>query len=132
MEQHLQTLPNGRIVSSDGDPLRGDELSRTPLALSIVQNGKFLDFFGRESILFPMENIGNATILPNFIWLFHGREDTAVPFIGSERFHDTVRRLKPDQSIFFDPRPGDHGFDGDATLQSGWMETRVTELGQYW
>ncbi|KAI2793722.1 hypothetical protein POX_a00306 [Penicillium oxalicum] len=132
VEQHLRTLPDGPVVSNDKDLDRGLGSSRSEIALRIVQNGRFLDFLGRESKVFPMENIPKATTMPPFLWIFHGRQDSAVPFYGSQRFVEEIRSHKPDVKVRFDEHDGDHGFDDELTISEGWMKDSVAELSKYW
>ncbi len=111
---------------------KGEVTPRNDVAIRIVQNGRFLDFLGRQSEVFPVENVSRATKLPPFVWLFHGRQDTAVPFYGSERFVEELRTLKPEVNVRFEGYEGDHGFDDDMTITEGWMKEGMTEVAKYW
>jgi predicted peptidase len=132
VEQHLRELPDGPIVTVDERLESGAETNRSDLAVRIVQNGKFLDFLGRQSEVFPVENISRATKLPLFVWLFHGKQDTAVPFYGSERFVEELRAQKAEVNVRFEGYEGDHGFDNEETISDGWMKDGMTEVGKYW
>lgn len=72
VEQHLRDLPQGPIVTADEALEKGTEQTRNDLAVRIVQNGRFLDYLGRQSEVFPVENISRAKKLPPFVWIFHG------------------------------------------------------------
>ncbi|KAJ5495085.1 hypothetical protein N7539_000201 [Penicillium diatomitis] len=132
VEEHLRNLPDGAIVSNDKDLDKGLGSSRSEMALRIVQNGRFLDFLGTDSNLFPLENISRATTMPPFVWIYHGRQDSAVPYYGSERFVEELRRHKPDVKVRFEGHDGDHGFDAGLTISEGWMKDSIAELSQYW
>ncbi|KAJ5381778.1 uncharacterized protein N7496_004206 [Penicillium cataractarum] len=132
VEQHLRELTDGPIVTADERLERGAETNRSDIAVRIVQNGKFLDFLGRQSEVFPVENISRATKLPSLIWIFHGKQDTAVPFYGSERFVEELRTEKPGVNVRFEGYDGDHGFDDDAVISEGWMKDGMSEVGKYW
>ena len=132
VEQHLRDLPHGPIVSADEALNKGEEHTRSDLAVRIIQNGRFLDYLGRQSEVFPVENISRAKKLPPFIWIFHGRQDTAVPFYGSERFVEELRTQRPDVEVRFEGYEGNHGFDAGVTMSEGWMKDGMTEVCKYW
>ncbi|KAJ5649989.1 uncharacterized protein N7484_003712 [Penicillium longicatenatum] len=134
VESHLKSLPANAVFTTDGDIEKKVELLRPPLAIAIVQHGKYLDFFGRDTELFPFENLPRAERVPPFVWLFHGRQDSAVPCSGSEKFVSEVQKHKPDVHVRLDLKDGEHGFDTDdkVTISEGWMKEGVTELLSYW
>ncbi|KAJ5177079.1 uncharacterized protein N7482_002956 [Penicillium canariense] len=132
VEKHLSELPDGAVVTADEGLEKGGDRNRITLALSIVQNGKFLDFLGKEAAVFPVENISRAKRMPPFLWLFHGRQDSAVPLYGSELFISELRAKQPEMDIRFETLDGEHGFDTDATIQDGWMRDGIIELAKYW
>ena len=107
-------------------------MTRIPVALSMVQNGRFLDRFGTDSILFPVENIERASQFPSFVWIFHGRDDTAVPAKGSEVFAEKLKAKFADTEVRFELYEGDHGFESGVTLQTDWMKDGVARLNKYW
>ncbi|KAJ5760027.1 hypothetical protein N7520_007183 [Penicillium odoratum] len=134
VETHLKGLPLNAVCTTDGDVEERVGLSRIPLAISTVQNGKYLDLFGRDTELFPFENLPRAERVPPFVWVFHGRQDSAVPFSGSEKFIAEIQKYKPDVHVRFDGEDGEHGFDGDGnvTISNGWMKEGVSQLLSYW
>ncbi|KAJ5263592.1 hypothetical protein N7478_011197 [Penicillium angulare] len=134
VEEHLKNSPPNAIVAVDGDIEEKSELKRLPLAISMVQNGKYIDFFGRETELFPFENLAKAERVPPFVWVFHGKQDSAVPISGSKKFVAELRRLRPDVLVRFDAKDGDHGFEDDdkVTISEGWVKEGVDQLSEYW
>lgn len=116
IEENLDSVRFGRrpAVVTAADPPE-----RLELAFSIVQNGRFLEFFGaHNSDLFPMERIETFTVaetaeLPPF-FIFHGEQDSAVPAEGSRRFVSLLRERFPDNKNQLYIQSGDHGFDVDA------------------
>ncbi|KAJ5948736.1 hypothetical protein N7454_002043 [Penicillium verhagenii] len=134
VEAHLKGLPPNAVCTTDGDIEKSVGLSRLPVAISTVQHGKYLDFFGRETELFPFENLPRAKRLPPFVWVFHGRQDSAVPFSGSEKFVAEIQKHRPDVHVRLDGKDGEHGFDNEdkVTISEGWMKEGVDELLPYW
>lgn len=103
-----------------------------PLALSIVQNGRFMNFFGRASELYPIDLLPQAKNFPSFVWLLHGRQDSVVPFEETEFFVEELKKHVPRAVVRFDERDGEHGFDLDARLSDAWMEEGVQEVISRW
>ncbi|KAJ5689002.1 hypothetical protein N7462_003394 [Penicillium macrosclerotiorum] len=134
IEQHLAQLPHGPIVTSDGVLMKNEESTRAPLALCIVQNGKYLDYLGRQSKLYPMENLARATKSPRFLWVYHGKGDSAVPIAGTERFLRELRKHMPEVTVKFEACEGEHGFDNDISpeVDVDWIRTGVAELRKFW
>lgn len=105
-----------------------------PLALSIIQHGRFLEFYGTDTKLFPIENVSRVKELPPFVWVIHGKQDCLVPFVGSERFLDEIKKQHSGANVRFDAHDGDHGFDNDpaCSISSGWLKEAVDELLKHW
>jgi 2-polyprenyl-6-methoxyphenol hydroxylase-like FAD-dependent oxidoreductase len=103
-----------------------------PLALSIVQNGRFVHFFGHASELDPINLLPQAKNFPPFVWLLHGRQDSAVPFEETEYFVEELKKHARGTVVRFDERDGEHGFDLDARLSDAWMEGGVQEVLSRW
>lgn len=140
IEQHIQH--NKSWISHCETPYRLE------LAFSIVQNGRFLDFFdpgsnksdSDSSKLYPMERLENphdadaqdeGANLPE-IFIFHGLQDSAVPVESSITFVQKLkdrRRKARLQSHFQD---GDHGFDFDATLDTPWLAEGLKPITAAW
>lgn len=116
------TTGNAAITEAD-PPTRLDS------AIAVVQNGRFLDLFGREPELFVLERIESGLLpqrepgkplFPPF-FLLHGENDTAVPVNGTRKLVSILQRSHPDTKLHVAIRPGDHGFDFPATTQDGWL-----------
>ncbi|KAJ5717555.1 hypothetical protein N7488_003201 [Penicillium malachiteum] len=128
---HLKSLPPNAVFSGNEDPATGAGMARMPVALSIVQNGKFIDFLGREPELYPIDLLPNSK-LPPFLWVFHGRQDSAVPFEQSEYFVKELEKHVPDTVVRFDTPDGEHGFDGNFKLADPWIQEGMTEILSHW
>lgn len=122
------------VVTSDGVPDKEGPLARLALSLSLIQHGKYMDFFGDAKELFPFENLPRVNKLPPFVWITHGRQDSLVPFAHSERFVEEIKKHHPGVNLRFDAHDGDHGFDNDSSINisSGWMKEGVDELLKHW
>ncbi|KAJ5634229.1 hypothetical protein N7528_002071 [Penicillium herquei] len=131
IDNHLKNLPPNAVFSGDKDPATGAGLARMPVALSIVQNGKFINFFGREPELYPIDLLPNSK-LPPFLWVFHGRQDSAVPFEQSEYFVKELEKHVPDTVVRFDAPDGEHGFDGNFKLADPWIQEGMSEILSHW
>ena len=132
IEDHLKTLTPTTVFSSDGDPDKVTVTTRMPLALSIVKNGKFIDFLGREPELYPIDLLPRAKKLPPFIWLFHGKQDSAVPFEQSEYFLEHLKKYTPHTTVRFDARDGEHGLGGDEGLSEEWIRQGIESVSSVW
>ena len=134
VEKHLDAVRSGRrpaFVTAADPP------ERLELAFSIVQNGRFLEFFGNQnSHLFPMERleslaVAEAAELPPF-FIFHGEQDSAVPAEGSRRFVSLLRERFPKNKNQLHIQDGDHGFDIDATLETPWLRAGLSMVSSTW
>ncbi|CAG8903137.1 unnamed protein product [Penicillium egyptiacum] len=124
------------ISASSAVVTAADPPDRLELAFSVFQNGRLLEFLGSEDYLFPMNRVktlastGTLKLPPSFI--FHGKQDSAVPFEGSQRFFNLVREQAPDAIIKFHGRDGDHGFDFAATLETDWLKEGLEVISKAW
>lgn len=130
VEEHLST---SQTVPTEADPP-----TRLELAFSIVQNGRFLDYLGRDNPdLFPMERIENLSLasgrleLPP-LFIFHGEQDSAVPAEGSRKFVSLLRERFPNARVRLHIQDGDHGFDADATLETPWLKEGLSFISSNW
>ncbi|OAP63257.1 hypothetical protein AYL99_02484 [Fonsecaea erecta] len=103
---------------------------RLPLCLSMVQQGLTTKLLGEEKILFPLETLDDEDVVsPNeapLILIIHGRDDTAVPVEGSEKWVQKAREKPRDHAkVALVVQPGDHGLDTDQNvrLDMPWLGT---------
>lgn len=127
LAEYVANLKGGEIVTSAVPP------DRVPLVISSLQQGRFGEFFGQDSILYPIETLDQVAELPP-IWLLHGTGDTVVPIEGSHKFEKTLQEKLPNARLHVSYQPGDHGFDNDPTvsLQSEWIKEGVDFIEQSW
>ena len=125
MDAHVAAMTPGAVVTSATPPSRSD------IMCSMVRNGRLLEFFGESKELCPLEMVTLAGHMPA-TFILHGNEDSAVPVSGSERFVEALKKTLPGSAIRLDVRPGDHGFDGDATLKEEWLKEDVEFITEHW
>lgn len=126
VDAHIAATTPGTVVTSALLPFRLD------ITCSIIQNGRMLEFLGDRKELFPIEMVALAEHMPAVL-IVHGKEDSAVPVGGSERFVNALKKKKlPGSAVRLDVRPGDHGFDGDATLKDEWLKEDANFITGHW
>lgn len=125
VDAHIAGMTRGAAVTSAYLP------SRLDLACSMVQNGRVLEFLGESKELFPVEMVALAENMPAVL-IVHGKDDSVVPVVGSERFVEALKKKLPGSAVRLDVRPGGHGFDGDATMEEKWLKEDVDFITGYW
>ena len=125
VDAHVAAMAPGAVVTSDLQP------SRVELTYSMIQNGRMVEFLGESKELFPIEMVALAEDMPAVL-ILHGREDSIVPAVGSERFVEALKKKLPTSAVKLDVRPGGHGFDGDATVEEQWLKEDVEFISKYW
>ncbi|KIW65576.1 hypothetical protein PV04_07822 [Phialophora macrospora] len=118
-----------RVVTSATPP------DRLPFALSIVQQGLYRTLLGEEKILYPLERIDDveARDVPPIL-IIHGREDSAVPVDGSEKWVKKAREKFGDGKVALIVQPGEHGFDTNptVTLETPWLKDGLVRITEAW
>ncbi len=125
VDAHVAATAPGAVVTSAYLP------SRLDIACSMVQNGRFVEFLGDSEELLPVEKVALVEKMPAVL-IVHGREDSVVPVAGSERFLAALKKKLPGSPIRLDERPGDHGFDGDATMEEQWLKEDLEFITPHW
>lgn len=93
IDDHLDQLPDGRHPTT-----RDVNATSDALAYAMLQHGRYLDYFGHERRLFPIERMQDDVQLARqfpYLWLQHGTADTEVPIEGSRTFVDKLKHLHP-------------------------------------
>ena len=125
VDAHVAAMAPGAVVTNDFQP------SRVELTYAMIQNGRMVEFLGESKELFPIEMVALAEDMPAVL-ILHGKEDSIVPAIGSERFVEALKKKLPASAVKLDVRPGGHGFDGDATTEEQWLKEDVDFITKYW
>ena len=132
IEKHIAAVKSGAapsVVSAVNPP------ARLNLGLASVQQGKFTGLLGPEDILRPLKNLqkahdSGADLVP--MWLLHGRQDSAVPISISKAFYKRAKELYPDGKLLWTEQDGEHGFDGEASLDTPWIKEGVDFVEKFW
>lgn len=125
VDTHIAAMTRGAAVTSAYLP------SRLDLACSMVQNGRVLEFLGESKELFPVEMVSLVEKMPAIL-IVHGKDDSVIPVVGSERFVEALKKKLPGTAVRLNVRPGGHGFDGDATMEEKWLKEDVDFVTGYW
>ncbi|EXJ57020.1 hypothetical protein A1O7_07364 [Cladophialophora yegresii CBS 114405] len=134
--RHIQSVEdeaakNGRksVVTSATPP------DRLPFALSIVQQGLYRKLLGEDKVLYPMERVEDVSAqnVPSIL-IIHGREDSAVPVEGSEKWAQKAREKFGEGKVDLIVQPGEHGFDTDpsVTLETPWLKDGLGRITEAW
>jgi len=137
LQNHLQAMDE----SCPNPPTAASPPDRLALSFSVVQSGRYLEFLGcADPRLFPLHRLddpvdadgkhGGAN-LPQMFFL-HGEDDSAVPKDGTVRLVSKLKATRPNARVAFILRPGDHGFDADATLRTPWLQEGIDEIRKPW
>ncbi|KAK9427919.1 Alpha/Beta hydrolase protein [Lipomyces doorenjongii] len=127
IDEHTTKFTRNQIIVTSAVPP-----DRSDLAFAIVQQGRLLDFFGNgPPTLFPMEQLEHVDSVPP-LFIFHGRDDSAVPFEESDSFVTKLRTKLPESKVHFAVEPGEHGLDATATLETPWLKQGLEFVTQKW
>ncbi|KAL7906641.1 hypothetical protein GGI35DRAFT_487756 [Trichoderma velutinum] len=127
VDSHIASIGAGEVVAAD----ETDPPSRIPLAISIVQNGRYTELLGGDERLRPFLNLQRFEGELPFIFAYHGREDMAVPAEGTEKWEELLKKTRPEGKWRVTIEPGDHFFDAEATLESPWLREGLEEFERY-
>lgn len=132
LERHMEAVRQGQIpkVVSEGLPP-----ARTEVMLHIVQHGRYVEVLGEESVCYPMENLKRVQkggLVP--VWLFHGKQDSAVPWEGSVAFVEGVKELHPEAAVKLTLEDGEHGLDSGegVSAETPWIKEGLAWIKKHW
>jgi acetyl esterase/lipase len=114
VDQHLVSVGNVNKASSDMT------LARFPLIDALIQEGRFLYFFGNGPQLFPLRRLESGAKLPP-LFIIHGAGDTIVPVEGSQKFAKLLLEKDPEAKVVLTVQPGEHGFSNSFGMKHPWL-----------
>ncbi|RDW82780.1 hypothetical protein BP6252_03892 [Coleophoma cylindrospora] len=124
--KHKDTLTKDSICTAASPPDRLD------LAFGAIQNGQYVELLGHDPSLFPMERIESASDLPS-MFIMHGKDDSAVPYMSSENFVEKMKKLHPDTKVMYHAVPGcEHGLDAKANFETPWLKEGLDFVTPIW
>lgn len=137
LASHLQSMDRRESHA----PTSAMPPDRLALSFAITQSGRYLEFLGSDdSRLFPLRRLANPTDadgeggganLP-YMFIYHGREDSAVPADGTVLFESTLSAHRPKARLFMSLQPGDHGFDALMDIQTPWLRQGLDQVCIVW
>lgn len=132
IDKVLKSIAPGTVVTS-----RIPEEGAVNFFAVLLEAGRYTEILGEGDGVFPLENlesVGREGMRLPSVWVFHGSGDTVIPAKGSVAFKNKAEELDLlkgwDFRLTFEE--GDHGFDAEATLETGWVKEGLEWLGQYW
>jgi len=99
-----------------------------------LQHGQFPAIMGTDESLLPakvVDRMRGDEPVP-FLYVMHGTEDSAVPCTDSVKFVAAWKAKFGDASAVAKFEKGDHGFDGEASLETPWMKEALVKVTQAW
>lgn len=125
LDQHLAAMKPGEVISAVSPPARAD------LALATVQYGRYPEMLGDERSVYPMEILESVESFPP-LFIYHGREDSAVEVQQTEVFVGKLKEVLPEGRVLVKYEHGDHGFDAPARLETPWLKEGLEFVSVDW
>lgn len=128
IDNHISSITPGQIFTGAFPPARMD------IALPTLQHGLFPQIMGTDDSLYPakvLETFKGDEKVP-FLYIFHGKDDTAVPCSHSVKLFEAWKAKFGDESVVAKFESGEHGFDGEASLETPWMKDGLVGVTKAW
>jgi acetyl esterase/lipase len=109
-------------------------MARMDIAFACLQGGRFGEFLGKEEELFPariVEKMDGKNKMP-YLFVLHGKQDSAVPCEDSVKFVELWASKFGERKVKGVFEDGEHGFDGEATLETEWLKNGLVEVTKAW
>jgi hypothetical protein len=102
------------------------------LAISVIQQGKFVEMIGDDTNLFPMGRLDLVKDIPP-MFMIHGKNDSMVPYRSSEAFVEKMKRTHPHVRAWKKAIPGcEHRQDLKADLDTPWLKEGLDFITPFW
>jgi acetyl esterase/lipase len=125
-EKYLASMNMNAVTTQGGH-------DRFPIAIGGVQNGFAHIIWGKSEETFVLRALERGCAkLPKFVWISHGKDDTAVPLEGSEKLVRLIKINSAGTSVRFDVKPGDHGFDNNVPFEEEWLQEALKQVAAAW
>ncbi|KAF8848184.1 alpha/beta-hydrolase [Acephala macrosclerotiorum] len=128
LDDYIAAIKPGSIFTSALPP------ARIPMGVVALQNGLFPQLMGTDDSLYPDRVLAKKSgddKVP-YLYILHGRDDTAVPCEQSVQFLKEWKAKFGEQSAIGEFQEGEHGFDGEAKLEDDWMQRGLAGVTKAW
>ncbi|KUJ17425.1 alpha/beta-hydrolase [Mollisia scopiformis] len=128
LDDHIAAIKPGSIVTKATPP------ARLPLGMVALQQGLFGELIGSDESL-RLEKVlvkKSAGEKMPYLYIFHGKGDSAVPCEQSEQFLKEWKAKFGEDSAIGEFQEGEHGFDGESSLEDEWMQRGLTGVTKAW
>jgi acetyl esterase/lipase len=131
IQDHIAQVEAGElraVLSKD------DQFARADLMFGFIQRGLFDDYFpaNKTDVLILDRLRGGARFPRGGVSVLHGQNDTVVPVEQSHKLATTVEEFDSDLKFTLTTREGEHGFDGTANLDDGWLVEALKDVVPSW
>jgi hypothetical protein len=129
IEDHLAAMTPGKIVVGAFPP------ARMMLCVASVQQGRLTSFLGTDESLFPvkvLDKLNRSVDQLPFVFIYHGREDSAMPPEESMAFVEKWESKFGKGTILYVLEGGKHGMDKEATLETLWLKAGLVKVSEKW
>lgn len=128
LDAHIAAIKPGTIVTSATPP------DRIPLGIVALQHGLFSELFGEDDAFHPDRVLAKKSAgdkVP-YLYVLHGKGDTAVPCDQSVQFVGEWQAKFGKDRATGEYQEGEHGFDGEASLEDEWMQRGLSGVTKAW
>lgn len=127
VDQHISSMKPGTFVSSAPPP------ARMLLSYPLGAYNRYLEFFGDDEKLWPINLIEDRTYMPP-TWIIHGDADSAVSIQDSEAFLQKWNNHVEGNECRLEVRKGmEHGFDiACKEDEEEWLKQGLVWVEEKW
>lgn len=108
--------------------------------LAAIEHGQLGSMYARGSEgvprerLYPMAKLEQPGVqVPRGgIAVLHGRQDSIVPLVDSERFVERAREVTGNEGVRLTVRDGEHGFDCEFRFEEPWVREALRVAVEAW
>lgn len=127
IDQHISSVVPGSVISSAIPP------ARAGLSWALAAYGRYLDYFGKDEKMWPIDKIEDVQAMPP-TWIIHGGTDSAVDVKDSQEFVRkwTDRGVRGEVKLSVLPGK-EHGFDIDLKeSEEEWLREGLQWIEERW
>lgn len=125
LNEHINAVQPGIVVSSCVPPARMD------LSYVLSAHGRYLEFFGKDRMMWPIELVDEKKWLPP-TWIHHGDADTAVSIEDSKAFVAKCEAFGLEVRLEV-LKGEEHGFDTQAKEDDEtWLKGGLRWVEEKW